>query len=116
MEPHYELEVSTGNLSWDYCTAPAESGAFTVVTGSRVLDEAELASVLRPYGNLELDASGPCDAMSIPTSEYGASVIVEDDPWYLDLVDEGFSCSAESSGIYAIGIPALARIIDSLVR
>jgi hypothetical protein len=114
--PHFQLDLSTGDFSWDYCTTPAESGAFTLVTGSRVLEAAELASVLTAYGSLELGASGPCESLIIPTSEYIESVRIENDNSYLYLIDEGFSCNAESSYGYAIGVPALVRVIEGLGR
>ncbi|MBN1605638.1 MAG: hypothetical protein JW940_03355 [Polyangiaceae bacterium] len=114
--PHFQLDLSTGDFSWDYCTTPAESGDFTLVTGSRVLEAAELASVLRAYGELELGASGPCASLSIPTSEYAEEVRVAYDDSYLYLVDEGFSCDPESGQGYAIGIAELVRVVEGLDR
>jgi hypothetical protein len=111
----YELDVSTGDLSWDYCSTPAETGAFMVVTGNRVLDEAERESALRAYGHLEVGASGPCDSLSVPANDFGyvASVWIGEAVY---LVDEGASCSDDTSGAYAIGVAALARTLDGLVR
>ncbi|HOU89465.1 MAG TPA: hypothetical protein PLU22_00405 [Polyangiaceae bacterium] len=111
--PLYELDVATRKLDWGYCTTTAESGAYTAVVGSRVLDEAELEAVLDAYADLALGASGPCDSLSVPTSSYVASVRIDDD---LYLIDEGASCSAAGFDAFAIGVRALSGVIEGLVR
>jgi hypothetical protein len=110
--PQFEVDVATGRLSWDYCATPAEAGDFTVVTGSRVLGDTELASVLRAYDNLEIGASSPCDALSPPASYRAAWVQIDDGP---HLIDESGSCSDEAEGAYAIGVPELVGVVEGLV-
>jgi len=55
-------------------------GRFTVVTGTRVLEDTEFASVLSAYDNLAIGASAPCDALTTPTSYRAAWVQIDDGP------------------------------------
>jgi hypothetical protein len=112
-QPQYELDLMTGELSWEYCTTPADSGAFMLITGRRVLENAELETVLRAYSSLQLGVSGPCRSLEMPTSYYVTSVRVDDEVY---LVDEAASCSADISGDYAVGVRGLGEVIEGLVR
>lgn len=113
----YELDIASRALSWRSCATDAETGEYVSETDGRVLDAAELEAVLDAYHQLDLGASGPCESYESPDSLYAAggrlaSVTIDGS---LHLFDEAASCGGGWSG-FAIGVAALAHLVDDLAR
>lgn len=114
----HRLDLATGSVSWDLCMADPDTGERAVQLHSSALDPTQLSSVLDAYAELELGASEPCTGLEAPKSldvinGSIASLTIDDD---LELLDETGSCYYGGRGAgFAIGVAALAHLVDSFV-
>jgi hypothetical protein len=59
-ESQYDVDANTHQLSWSLCRSPTPGAAFVTLSGSRILSDAEYASVRTGLATLVLGANGDC--------------------------------------------------------
>lgn len=111
------LDLTTAAMSWSRCSLDAMTGETTSVSETYDLDAPQLESV-RNALRLEFGASASCAVLELPES---LETINGRIAWLamgeIELADETGSCfRGTSKPGYAIGVAALADLVDSYAR
>jgi len=111
-ESEYKVVASTRELSWSLCRATTPGAAFASVAGSRILTDAELASVSAGLAALVLGASGEC---TTARPDISVSIYLGTDE-ALFSSDVGACTTNRMSPPYVVGLDSLSAILAGLVH
>jgi hypothetical protein len=111
-DAEYSINASTQELSWQMCQTTSPGAAYATVSGSRILSNAEYASVLAGMGTLVLGASGDCSE-----SRHLKSLEIDGTSGFVTFNNDVAACTAQAEARVApfvVGLDALIDVVAGL--